>query len=243
MVNVSNLILRNPLAQLLQELAAKPWKRRITNAVTSARGAVDSARAHPLLDAAQWKRAVNASVRAGLDEMPRPPKPEAPVEDASVLTARIEQALRLRRPADALDASARLLDLTPADERACELRGRVLAAAGHEGAALALIAAWTKRHGERKALSAAVATISEQQGRVDDAERAYAATLTERPNDVDTLDRWLALRRARGGMEGYLAALKHIAAVDGAWRARLLLGRWCLERGDGDRARQLYAQG
>lgn len=219
---------KHPLALLLGDLAERARRatdpRRLAQA---ARPVLDRAavQAKPLLD-----RALPLVER--VVELPPPPSADA---------GAVERALAEGRCEEALELSERLLSTCAHDETATVLRARALAAAGNDAAAMKLLDAWSRRHGTPPGLLIAAADLALRRGDAGEAERLCGAAVAASPERADLLDRWLDLRRRRGGAVAWLEGLRELAADGRAWLPRVRLGAYCLAQGDPERALRFYA--
>ncbi|PWF42256.1 hypothetical protein C7C56_023005 [Massilia glaciei] len=112
---------------------------------------------------------------------------------------------------------------------------------GQLDAAEAALRAGMAKVGETTALLTNLAKVFGERGDEARAEATLWQAVRADPNFENGLLWWLAIERDRGGEDGYLRALRTVAALPGSWRAQLWLARHHLEHNDVEAARALYA--
>src|SRR6185295_8152729 len=84
--------------------------------------------------------------------------------------------------------------------------------------------------------------IHAERNRPDLVEDALWRSLECDPNNENSLGWYEALQRERGGSEAAVGALRRVAALPGAWRARVHLARYSLDARDSQGALALYRE-
>jgi len=161
-------------------------------------------------------------------------------DNPDALYAMIMLAVRDKLGAQALDASARLVEIDPNHERAIVMRGAVLIQAGQPEQAEAIYQDYMAANGPSGAVLTNLAKIYFDRGDLDLTDKTLRQALGLDPNLDNALGWYGALHRQRGGDAAYVAAMRDIASVPGAWRPYLWLARDLLKKNQFDLAMDEY---
>lgn len=169
-----------------------------------------------------------------------PQKLEASWNAPDALYSLIYMALQDRLAAEVLPAAQRLVEIDPLPGRAHSIHGVVLAEAGRLDDAEATLRAGIAKVGEQAILLTNLARVFEARGDTAQTADTLWRAVQADPNQENALHGWTAGERARGGLAGYLAAVRKAMALPGSWRPQLWLARHHLEQGDVESALMIY---
>jgi tetratricopeptide (TPR) repeat protein len=142
--------------------------------------------------------------------------------------------------ADLIPAAARLVDIDDNPERSHTLQGIVLMQNGLLDEAESTLRAGIEKVGATGILLTNLAKVFAGRGDDTRADELLWQAIEADPNQDNGLLWWATLRQEREGDAGYVAGLKTVAALPGAWRAQLWLARHYLEHKDVAAAKALY---
>ncbi|VBD43357.1 tetratricopeptide repeat protein [Burkholderia pseudomallei] len=162
--------------------------------------------------------------------------------NAAELYSQIISGLNDGFAADLIAAAARLVEIDDVPERSYTIRGIVQMKNGQLDAAEATLRAGMTKAGETGTLLTNLAKVFAERGDETRAHEILWRAVQADPNQDNGLLWWMAIQRERGGEDGYLQALRTVAALPGSWRAQLWLARHHLEHKDVDAARALYVE-
>lgn len=142
--------------------------------------------------------------------------------------------------ADLIPAAARLVDIDSDPERSHTIQGIVLLQNSLLDEAENTLRAGIAKVGATGILLTNLAKVFA--GRRDDAraDEVLWQAIQADPNQDNGLLWWATLKQEREGDAGYVAGLKTVAALPGAWRAQLWLARHYLEQKNVVQAKALY---
>lgn len=160
--------------------------------------------------------------------------------DPDALYSTIAQALRDGFAADLLPAAERLVALEPASERGPVVLAIVHRQLKRPAEAARLLEAHLARHGLTGVLLTNLAQAQADLGQKSVALATLWRGLELDPNQDNAVLWYESTHRETEGPAAGLAALRRIAALSGAWRARLWLARDALTRRALDEALALY---
>jgi tetratricopeptide (TPR) repeat protein len=144
----------------------------------------------------------------------------------------IVQALDDGMVADVREASARLVQIDPMIERGHAIDAIVRLKLDDTRGAEASLRAAMLAIGETGTLLTNLAKVQYQAGDETKALQTLERGLSLDPNQENGLGWWCALVQERSGETGVDEELQRLAAWEGSWRPRLLLGQRALQRGD-----------
>ena len=156
------------------------------------------------------------------------------------LYAGILQALNDNFIEEVAGAAARLRELEPDSARSATALAFVKMRQGHLDDAQRLLEEYVEKHGPEGVVLNNLAKVHAERGDNDRAEDALWRSLEVDPNHDNSLGWYEALHRERGGSAGAMDALRRVAALPNAWRARVGLARHALDARDLPRAMALY---
>lgn len=126
--------------------------------------------------------------------------------------------------------------------RGAGLLGAALIACGRLDDAGAVLSEATRDHGEDAIVFCNMARVHEGLNDEEKAGEMLWKALTLDPNQDFGFAWFLDRSRGKGGHEATRAACERVAALEGAWRARVILASYALKHGDADSAARLYAE-
>lgn len=143
---------------------------------------------------------------------------------------------------DTLDAAARLVAIDPNPERGHVLHAIVLLKCGRVAESEQTLRNFMTRHGESGAVLTNLAKVYAELGENELVLSTLWRALELDPNLDNAVGWYEVIHREKGGDAAGLEAMRRIAALPGAWRARLWIARSCLEARDPDAAIALYQE-
>ncbi|MGK9173336.1 tetratricopeptide repeat protein [Yokenella regensburgei] len=141
---------------------------------------------------------------------------------------------------DLLPAAARLVAIDDNPERSHTLQGIVLMQNNLHDEAEATLNAGIDKAGPTGTLLTNLAKVYAERGDSARADALLWQAIKADPNQDNGLLWWASLKEEREGTAGYVAGLKTVAALPGAWRAQLWLARHYLEQKNVAAAKTLY---
>lgn len=162
--------------------------------------------------------------------------------DADELYSLIISGLNDGFVADLIPAAAQLVAIDGNPERSHVIQGIVLLENGQLDAAETTLRAGMAKVGATGTLLTNLAKVFTERGEQALADETLWRAVQTEPNLENGMLWWAAIQRERAGEEGYLQALRTVAALPGSWRAQLWRARHYLEHNDVEPARALYAE-
>lgn len=162
-------------------------------------------------------------------------------DDADSLYSIIVQSLGDGLVSDIAFAARRLFEIDRDLARSAAVLGIVEMELGRLDAAESVLKGALGRTGEDGILLTNLAKVIAKKGDSVESERTLWRALQADPNQDNGLLWWVAIHRERGGERAERQALERVAALPGSFRASLWLARSALQRGDRQRALDLYA--
>lgn len=142
------------------------------------------------------------------------------------------QALRDGFAADMLKPAVQLLEIDPHQERAATVLAIIYRELKRLDDAEKVLRDFIARHGETGSVLTNLAKVYTDRGQPELALQTLWRGLQLDPNQDNGMGWYEVIHREKEGAAGSLAALQRVAAVPGAWRARLWLARDALVRRD-----------
>jgi tetratricopeptide (TPR) repeat protein len=161
-------------------------------------------------------------------------------DSADALYGAILQALNDDFVAEVAEATARLNELEPESARSATALAFVKMRQGHLDDAQRLLEGYVDKHGPEGVVLNNLAKVYAERGDNDRVERTLWRSLEADPNHENSLGWFEALHRERGGSAAAIDALRRVAALPNAWRARIGLARHALDSRDLPGAMALY---
>ena len=163
-------------------------------------------------------------------------------DSADGLYAGILQALNDNFVEEVAEAAARLHELEPESARSATALAFVKIRQGDLDEAQRLLEGYVDKHGPEGVVLNNLAKVHAERGDNDRVERTLWRSLQADPNHDNSLGWFEALHRERGGSAEALDALRRVAALPNAWRARIGLARHALDARDLPGAMALYRE-
>lgn len=161
-------------------------------------------------------------------------------DSADALYAGIVQALNDNFIDEVAEATTRLAELEPDSARSTTALAFVKLKRGQLDDAQRLLEGYVDAHGPEGVVLNNLAKVHAERGDNDRVERTLWRSLEADPNHDNSLGWFEALHRERGGSPAAIEALRRVAALPGAWRARIHLARHALDARDLPAAMALY---
>jgi tetratricopeptide (TPR) repeat protein len=163
-------------------------------------------------------------------------------DDADRLYGLIVDALQLRLAADVLPAAKRLIKIDRNPERGVTIYGIVLMESGHPTTALTLFETYLAQHGVSGVVFTNLAKTQIALGLEQEANATLWRALEADPNQQNGLAWFAARERDRAGEPAWLAAIKRVAHLPGAWLPQMWMANAALNQGDHQAALALYGE-
>ncbi len=163
-------------------------------------------------------------------------------DSAEALYAGIVQALNDNFVDEVADAVARLAELEPDSARSATALAFVKMRHGNFDEAQRLLEGYIDKHGPEGVVLNNLAKVHAERGDNDRVERTLWRSLEADPNHDNSLGWFEALHRERGGAAASIDAMRRVAALPNAWRARVHLARHALDARDLQGAMALYSE-
>ncbi len=163
-------------------------------------------------------------------------------DDAERLYVGILQALNDNFVDEIAEATARLRELEPESARSATALAFVRMRQGHLDEAQQLLEGYVDRHGPEGVVLNNLAKVHAERGDNDLVERTLWRSLEADPNNDNSLGWYEAMHRERGGAPLAIDALRRVAGLPKAWRARVHLARHALDARDLQGAMALYGE-
>ena len=163
-------------------------------------------------------------------------------DNADALYGGILQALNDDFFEDVAGAAERLRELEPESARAATVLAFIRLRQKRIDEAQSLLEGYISKHGPEGTVLNNLAKVHAERNEKDMVERTLWRSLEADPNNDNSVGWFESLARERGGSAAATEALKRIAALPGAWRARMHLARYALDARDAQGAMNLYRE-
>ena len=163
-------------------------------------------------------------------------------DDPEKLFAALVTAIKDDLVDDCEATARRLLQIDPEHRRATTLLAHVLTQTGKADEAEGLLLASLAEHGEDAVVRNNLAKVYAVRGEDDRVLETLRECLELDPNEENSLQWWVAIKREREGEEAARELLREIAERDGSWRASIWLARMEIEEGQIEMAVSRFRQ-
>jgi tetratricopeptide (TPR) repeat protein len=163
-------------------------------------------------------------------------------DNADALYGAILQALNDNLFEDVAFAAERLLELEPGSARSATALAFIRLRQRRIDEAQSLLEGYLSKHGPEGAVLNNLAKVHAERNEKDMVERTLWRSIEADPNNDNSVGWFEAIARERGGSTAATDALKRVAALPNAWRARMHLARYALDARDAQGAMSLYRE-